>query len=800
MVDAHWLFLLRALKERDLMSRAHASADLQPASAPVLESFKYDDSIVRLFTVATIIWGIVGMLVGVIIALLMVLPTLDLAPAYVSWLDQSYLTFGRLRPLHTNAVIFAFAGNAIFTAVYYSTQRLVKARMWSDGLSRFHFWGWQAIIVSAAITLPLGITQSKEYAELEWPIDIAIAVVWLAFAFNFFATLKVRRERHLYVALWFYIATILAITILHVFNNLVIPSSLTKSYPIYAGVQDAFMQWWYGHNAVAFFLTTPFLGLMYYFLPKAANRPVFSYRLSIVHFWSLVFIYIWAGPHHLHYTSLPAWASTLGMLFSLMLWMPSWGGMINGLLTLRGAWHKVAEDPILKFYVVGVTFYGMSTFEGPMLSIKSVNALSHYTDWTIAHVHAGALGWVGFMTFGMAYWLMPRLYQAKLWSPKLMGWHFWTATVGILLYIIPIYVAGITQGLMWLAFDDKGMLAYPDFVETVNRLIPFYWARVFGGSLYLVGAFFCVMNLFMTWRARPATYDEPVHQAAALSRSYVEPAIPGSRIKNVLPAAHKIDIFNQLRWHRRWEGVPLVFTIWTAIALIVASLFEIIPTFLIKSNVETIAKVEPYTPLELIGRDIYVAEGCYNCHSQMVRSLYAETERYGQISEGGEFIYDRPFQWGSRRIGPDLHRVGGKFSYSWHIRHLVEPKSTTQGSIMPNYPHLLTNQLDFASIPTRVSVNAMLGAPYPAEVIDNAEAVARAQVQAVIAEIVLQDGEGAVPAGFAESEMVAIITYLQRLGTDIRKPDPTPVDAEAVAAAVGVGALASEPEAQHGGS
>jgi len=760
------------------MSGAHDANVLSrdAGNTPVMESFRYDDDITRKFVVATIIWGIVGMLVGVIVALLMVIPTLSDDPEAFGWLNQEWLTFGRLRPLHTNAVIFAFAGNAIFAAVYYSTQRLVKARMWSDLLSRFHFWGWQAIIVSAAVTLPLGISQSREYAELEWPIDIAIAVVWVAFAVNFFGTLMNRRERHLYVALWFYIATILAVAILHIFNNLVIPTGILKSYPIYAGVQDAFMQWWYGHNAVAFFLTTPFLGLMYYFLPKAANRPVFSYRLSIVHFWSLIFIYIWAGPHHLHYTALPAWASTLGMLFSLMLWMPSWGGMINGLLTLRGAWHKVAEDPILKFFVVGVTFYGMSTFEGPMLSIKSVNALSHYTDWTIAHVHAGALGWVGFMTFGMTYWLLPRLYQAPLWSPKLMSLHFWTSTIGILLYIIPIYVAGITQGLMWLQFDDKGMLAHPDFVATVMKLMPFYWVRAFGGSLYLAGGVLCLINLVMTWHARPKTYETPVHQAPALSRAYQEPAIPPSRLKNVMDFAHKLDIFSQLRWHRKWEGLPITFTVWTAIALIVASLFEIIPTFLLKSNVERIAQVEPYTPLEQLGRDIYVSEGCYNCHSQMIRPLYAETERYGQFSQGGEFIYDRPFQWGSRRIGPDVHRVGGKFSHSWHIRHLAAPKSVVQGSIMPNYPHLMSTPFDADALPGRLAALARLGTPYSEDTLARSAELALEQANQMIQEIIEQDGPGAVPEveiGFENSQMIAVVAYLQRLGTDIRNPAPT---------------------------
>ena len=464
-----------------------------------LESFSYDDAIVRKFMWATIIWGLVGFLVGLIIAIQLAYPALNLAP---------WFAFGRLRPLHTNAVIFAFGGNAIFTGAYYSSQRLLKTRMFSDGLSAFHFWGWQAIIVAAALTLPLGFTQAKEYAELEWPIDIAIAVVWVAFAINFFGTIARRRERHLYVAIWFYIASILTVAILHIFNNLSVPAGPLKSYSIYAGVQDAFMQWWYGHNAVAFFLTTPFLGLMYYFMPKAAERPVFSYKLSILHFWTLVFLYIWAGPHHLHYTALPDWASTLGMLFSVMLIAPSWGGMINGLLTLRGAWQKVATEPVLKFFVLAVTAYGMSTFEGPMLSIKTVNSLAHYTDWIIAHVHTGALGWNGLLTFGMCYWLAPRLFQAPLHSKKLAEVHFWLATFGILLYVAAIYSAGITQGLMWRAFDETGRLQYPDFVETTMRLMPMYWVRVAGGTLYITGTVIFIYNMFKTWAARPATYEE----------------------------------------------------------------------------------------------------------------------------------------------------------------------------------------------------------------------------------------------------------------------------------------------------
>jgi cytochrome c oxidase cbb3-type subunit I/II len=722
------------------------------AESTQLESFSYDDAVVRKFLLATVIWGVVGMLVGVLIALQLAFPAANL--------ELPYTTFGRLRPLHTNAVIFAFAGNAVFAAIYYSSQRLLKTRMWKDGLSNFHFWGWQAIIVSAALTLPMGITQGKEYAELEWPIDLAIAVVWLVFAANLFGTIAKRRERHIYVAIWFYIATAVTVTLLHVFNNLAVPAGIFRSYSIYAGVQDAFMQWWYGHNAVAFVLTTPFLGLMYYFLPKAADRPVFSYRLSILHFWSLVFLYIWAGPHHLHYTALPEWAATLGMLFSVMLWMPSWGGMINGLLTLRGAWNKVAEDVVLKFFVVGVTFYGMSTFEGPMLSIKSVNALSHYTDWTIGHVHAGALGWNGFMTFGMAYWLAPRLFQTELWSKKLASVHFWVGTLGILFYVIPMYTAGITQGLMWRAFDETGRLAYPDFVETVVAILPMYWVRVLGGLMFFSGAVLCLINVLATWANRPARYEVPVVRAASLAS---EPEPVFQRPQGV----GTLGYFAGATWHRLWERRPLRFTVWVVISVVVASLFEIIPTFLIRSNIPTIASVQPYTPLELLGRDVYLAEGCYNCHSQMVRPIRAETERYGEYSKPGEFVWDHPFQWGSRRIGPDLHRVGGKYPDLWHVRHMNNPRDVVQGSIMPSYSWLLTDTMDRSLAQSRVDAMAMLGVPY-GDALKNAESMAVAQSEAIAAKIVEQGG----PPGMADKKIVALISYLQRLGTDIKKKAP----------------------------
>ena len=734
-------------------------------SDSVLEEFSYDDDIVRKFVTATLLWGLVATLAGLFVAVILVLPSLT---GGLPW-----FSFGRLRPVHTNAAIFAFAGNGIFAAVYYSTQRLCKARMWSDLLSRIHFWGWQGIIVAAAITLPLGITQSKEYAELEWPIDLAIAVIWLfVFGGNFLMTLINRRERHMYVALWFYIATIVTVALLHVFNNLVVPIGASfASYPIYAGVQDAFMQWWYGHNAVAFFLTTPFLGLMYYYLPKAAERPVFSYKLSIIHFWSLVFIYIWAGPHHLHYTALPEWASTLGMLFSLMLWMPSWGGMINGLLTLRGAWNKVASDPVLKFFVVGITFYGMSTFEGPMLSIKSVNALSHYTDWTIAHVHSGALGWNGFMMFGMVYWMLPRIFQAKLWSPRMMATHFWTGFIGILLYIVPIYAAGLMQGLMWRAMDETGHLVYPEFIETIQEIVWLWWLRVLGGLLYVSGVVMIVINALMTWMNRPAKYEVPVYVAPRLSKVFKDEPKPKSDLDDVpvLDFAKRLNVFGKMAWHRNWERLPLKFTILTTAAVVIATLFEVIPTFLIRSNVPTIATVQPYTPLELAGRHIFVSEGCYNCHSQMIRPMVAETKRYGEYSKPGEFIYDRPFQWGSRRIGPDLAREGGRQSSKWHWDHFENPAFISEGSVMPSYPHLLQQDLNFGAIKDHVQTAAFLGAPYTQDEIDNAESLARRQAEVIAAEIVAQGG----PAAKHETQAMALIAYLQRLGTDLfRSPEP----------------------------
>ncbi len=709
------------------------------------EKFYYDNKIVKLFALATILWGIVGMLVGLTIASQLAWPIMNF--------DWQYTTFGRLRPLHTNAIIFAFVGNAIFTGVYYSMQRLLKTRMYSDLLSKIHFWGWQLIIVLAAVSFVYGITVSKEYAELEWPIDIMIAIVWVVFGINMIGTMIKRREQHIYVAIWFYVASFVAVAILHIGNSIAIPVSLLKSYPVYAGVQDALVQWWYGHNAVAFFLTTPFLGLMYYFMPKAANRPVYSYRLSILHFWALIFIYMWAGPHHLLYQALPEWAQALGTTFSIMLIAPSWGGMINGLLTLRGAWDKVRESAILKFMVVAVTSYGMATFEGPMLSLKNINALSHFTDWTIAHVHIGGMGWNGFLTFGMLYWLIPRIYNTKLHSEKSANAHFWIATLGMLLYSVPLYWAAFTQTLMWKEFTADGLLAYPNFLETVTQILPMYMTRVIGGTLYFTGAVMMAINLKKTMSKGHIIENEEAHA----------------------PALEKLQSARMAgeTGHRWLERKPVQFTIWTLIAVFIGGAVEIIPVIAVKSNIPTIESVKPYSPLELEGRDIYIREGCYTCHSQMVRPFRSETERYGEYSKEGEFVYDHPFQWGSKRTGPDLARAGvkgGKMykNAAWHYNHFMNPQSMSPGSIMPKYKWFAKQTLDISHLKRKIEVMRMLGVPYPEGYENQAKDDLIKQANEIAAELKASGIDLA-----ADKEMIAVIAYLHKLGRDISESEVT---------------------------
>lgn len=720
-----------------------------------VQQFYYDNKIVKNFLYATMFWGVIGMLVGLILAFMFLFPNLTDG---ISW-----LSFGRLRPLHTNAVIFAFVGNAIFAGVYYSSQRLLKARMASDLLSKINFWGWQLIIVAAAITLPLGYTSSKEYAELEWPIDIAIAVVWVVFGWNLIATILKRRQRHLYVAIWFYLATFVTVAVLHIFNSLELPVNGLKSYSVYAGVQDALVQWWYGHNAVAFFLTTPFLGLMYYFVPKAANRPVYSYRLSIIHFWSLIFIYIWAGPHHLLYTALPEWAQNLGVAFSVMLLMPSWGGMINGLLTLRGAWDKVRTDPVLKFMVVALTGYGMATFEGPLLSLKNVNAIGHFTDWIIAHVHVGALAWNGFLTFGMIYWLIPRLFKTKLHSTKLANAHFWIGTLGIIFYALPLYVAGFTQASMWKQFNPDGTLMYGNFLETVTEILPMYWMRAIGGTLYIAGMLILIYNVVVTVKKSKHSVTDELAEAPALERVSKHRAAGEG-------------------WHTVLERKPIKLTIYATIAILIGGIVQIVPTIMVKSNIPTLTSVKPYTPLELEGRDIYIREGCVGCHSQMIRPFRSEVERYGEYSKAGEFVYDHPFLWGSKRTGPDLHRIGGKYSDNWHLNHMYDPQSTSSGSIMPAYQWLIKNELDKSETEAKMKAMVKLGVPYTEEDIANAQKSMTEQGIQIEKNLYTdpdfaasyEADKKAADAEFIEMrnrEITALIAYLQRLGTDIKVKD-----------------------------
>ncbi len=700
-----------------------------------LEKISYDNKIVKAFIIATVIFGIVGMTVGLLAAIQLFYPLFNF--------DLQYTSFGRIRPLHTNAVIFAFVGNAMFAGVYYSMQRLLKTRMFNDLLSWIHFWGWQSIILAAAITLPLGLTTSKEYAELEWPIDIAIAIIWVVFGWNMIGTIIKRREKHMYVAIWFYIATFVTVAVLHIVNSFEIPVSFFKSYSWYAGVQDALVQWWYGHNAVAFFLTTPFLGLMYYFLPKAANRPVYSYRLSIVHFWSLIFLYIWAGPHHLLYTALPDWAQSLGVVFSIMLIAPSWGGMLNGLLTLRGAWDRVREDPVLKFMVVAVTAYGMATLEGPLLSLKNVNAIAHFTDWIVAHVHVGGLGWNGFLIFGMLYWLIPRMWGTTLYSTKLANVHFWIGTLGIMFYALPMYIAGVVQSLMWKEFTPDGFLTYQNFLETTTQIIPMYMLRAVGGGLYLTGVFIMSYNLLKT-------------------------AATGKFIANEEAEVAPLPTTNATGgWHHVLESKPVLFTVLSLVAILIGGIIEMVPTFLIKSNIPTIANVKPYTPLELHGRDIYIREGCVGCHSQMVRPFRSEVQRYdpanGEYSKAGEYVYDHPFLWGSKRTGPDLQRLGGKYADSWHYRHMLAPGDVSNGSIMPAYPWLYEQVIDETETPGKITALRTVGVPYEEGYETQANSDLKAQAQK-ISENLSMEGYEIAP----EAEIVALIAYLQRLGMDIK--------------------------------
>jgi cytochrome c oxidase cbb3-type subunit I/II len=781
----------------------------------------YDDRLVRQFMIASIIWGLVGMSVGLLVAYQLNFPKLNMG---LPWFG-----FGRLRPLHTNGAIFAFVGNMIFAGVYHSTQRLCKCRTASDLLGQVHFWGWQLIILGAALTLPFGFTQGKEYAELIWPIDLAVVVIWVVFAINFFWTLAKRNEPTLYVAIWFYIATIVTVAMLYIVNNLHVPSGLLHSYPVFGGVQDALVQWWYGHNAVAFFLTTPILGIMYYYVPKAANRPVYSYRLSVVHFWSLVFIYIWAGPHHLLNTALPMWLQILGMIFSLMLWAPSWGGMLNGLLTLRGAWDKLRSDPVLKFFAAGVGFYGMATFEGPLMSIRAVNYLSHYTDWTIGHVHEGTLGWNGFMAAGMFYFLAPRLWKKPLYSVKMANAHFWIGFVGILFYVAAMWASGITQGLMLNSTNAEGTaLAYPTFLETVQSIRPLMLFRAIGGSLYLAGWIMLMVNIFLTIKGAEVVdgqvevYTEekeatrkvegsigvfgtlinaPVAYSALLTIGstmwMLAPGIFGMFGFFIAAVTVMVAVVHYRKmpaafgaWYEKLLGNWAPFTALALLAAAVGGAVQIIPTVLLHKadNLEGRIQV-PYTPLELAGRDIYISEGCYNCHSQMIRTIVPDVLRYGEYSHLGESIYDHPFQWGSKRTGPDLAREGGPIvpgaelmrggvrSNSWHYLHMMDPETVSKGSIMPPYPWLKEQKADWDAVLPRINVLQVLGVPYPEYSEGQVAALLKMQADEIVANL---ESENLLVE--PDSKLVALIAYLQKLGVSEDSADAVARREEAASA------------------
>ncbi|MBP9224664.1 MAG: cytochrome-c oxidase, cbb3-type subunit I [Verrucomicrobiales bacterium] len=801
-------------------------------------TIEFEDQTPRWFMIASITWGVIAMLVGVIIAFQLnfwqvnghifemitrfLNETLHLRFIPIFETDGiEHLTFGRLRPLHTNAAIFAFVGNMIFCGVYYSTQRLCNTRTFSDVLSKIHFYGWQLIIVGAVISLPAGLTQGKEYAELIWPIDLAVVVIWVIFAVNFFMTLKIRREKSLYVALWFYIATIITVAMLYIVNSLQIPTSLVHSYPVFGGVQDALVQWWYGHNAVAFFLTTPILGIMYYFLPKAANRPVYSYRLSIIHFWSLVFIYIWAGPHHLLNTSLPKWLQLLGMFFSLMLWAPSWGGMINGLLTLRGAWDKLRTDPVIKFYVVAITFYGMATFEGPLLSIPSVSSLAHYTDWIVGHVHAGTLGWNGFMAAGMFYWLAPKFWGRELWSKNLANFHFWIGLVGILLYVSSLWFAGIIQGLMLNETDVTGTRLVNEFGQTVDKIQSLMLLRAIGGTFYLIGFVLLVINIWKTAQSgSPVNETREVYEDQSLEKDrmawgavfrndpitylfwglffgilwfFLPPGASHMALLCALGFAYlgvkrfRADSASWASWYDDLSENFVPFTVLVIIAVAIGGIVQIVPVITVNraANVEDRLQ-KLYTPLELEGRDLYVSEGCYNCHSQMIRMLVPDVLRYGDYSRLGESIYDHPFQWGSKRTGPDLAREGTLRGDDWHYLHLLAPRSISGGSRMPNYPWLFEKETNFSSLPGKIAVQQRIGVPYPIMTPAEIEQGAREQALEIATRLVEKKvriperKDGANPTTPVEArdylagrQAIALIAYLQKLGSfDVVVTDP----------------------------
>ncbi len=741
----------------------------------------YSDRVVRQFALATLAWGAFGMAVGLLIALQLAFWPANLPP---------YLSFGRMRPVHTTALVLAFAGNMIFAGVYHASQRLLQTRLPSTRLAALHFWSWQLIAAAAVLTVPLGHTQGKELAELEWPLDLALLGSWLAFAVQFFWMVRRRNQRRLHPALWFIIATIAAFTAGHVVNGLAVPSGMLDSYSLFAGVQDAAIQWWYGHGAITFFLTAPVFGLLYYLLPRAAGRPIHSYRLAIVHFWGLAFLFAGAAPQQLLNTALPDWAQTAGAAFGLLLWAPSWAGVLNGLLTVRAAWSRLRSDPVLLFIVAALLFQGLAALQAPLFGLKSVSGLAHYTDWTIGHVHITALGWDGLMAAALLYWMVPRLYGTELHSRAAAGAHFYMAVVGILVYLSSMWIAGATQGLMWRAEGPTGGLAYST-VETLAALRIPYWGRLGGGALYLAGFAVMIWNLAATVRrGRPVDEEAEVEVAAAPAGDlrglvFAQPVLIAATVAGLVIAAGFANPLAALglvflagllglgglagaavlrdrvqpTWHQQLERRALAFTALVTAAVMLGPAVEVTP-LLVRGPEPVAGESAPYSPLQLEGRGIYVAEGCHTCHSQMIRPFLWEVARYGEVSSATESLYDHPFQWGSRRVGPDLARVGGRYPNLWHYQHLLDPRAVTPGSSMPPYPHLSDRRVDLDATGDRMRALRSAGVPYDDRAIQGAAAAALAEARAIAADL-RQTGQVDVAP---DSEMVALIAYLQRLG------------------------------------
>ena len=731
----------------------------------LIEPHSYDDAIVKQFAAATLLWALFATLAGLAIAHLLVIPKM--------FGGVETLSFGRLRPLHSSVAIYAFLANGIFAAIYYSTQRLCGVKNWSWLLSRLHFWLWQFIIIAAIFNFPEGLTQARSQADLLQPIYFAILFVWTScFAVNFFMTLRTRKVKKLYVSLWFYAATIVTFPLLLAANSIALPISWVKSYPFLAGAQDMIVQWCYGRSAIYYLLLMPFLGMMYYFVPLVSGKRLSSYRLATIHFWALVALLLWSGTASLHYTAIPEWISSVGMLAGLLLWMPLWGGLLNGWRTLRGGAVNFGSSIAYRFFMVALLFYGISTLEASVLSIKSVSAMTQYTDWMIAHLHSGMMGWNGMLAFGILYWLMPRLFKVEIWSERGASLHFWISLMGVLLSVVPLYISGIIQSTMWGSMDELGNLIYPDFFEAISASRIMWWIRIMGGMLYVIGLVLMVANFAMTWVNRSSACEVGSEVPVNPSEAESEIESPGTLDHApVLDAARALERWSKLHWHQRWESTITPFFVIPILLVLVVSLVLVLPNIIFKSAVPQIASVKPYSPLELLGRDIYRTEGCFNCHSQMVRPMVAETKRYGDFSRAGEFVFDFPAFWGKRRIGPDLAREGGNKQTSiWHWRHFEDPTAFVDGSVMPSYSHLLDAKIDFDEVAQQVKTARLLGVAYEEEM-DVYLQSARDHAERVAADIVSSGGtirRGEVMT--LESKAVALIAYLQRLGTDISAP------------------------------